>query len=265
MQKYASLIPELKATGLSDKAASLYAALLELGTAYPSKIAEVAKLNRTTTYHLLADLAIKGLVTEIQDGKKIRYQIEKPSRVLGFTQTQIRLAEERSEMAKKLLPKIEGLFSLTPHKPRVRFFEGLEGARALYQEHVNQAKGYEMVAFSNVEKLIQTPLKTIAKSYVAQKTRLGITTRAIFPDSAFSKKYNQRIYPDAPKKIQVNIRTIPAEIFPYQSEITAFGEKSISIINFEEETMIGVIIEDATIAGMFRMMFELSWAQAKRV
>jgi len=263
MQNNARLAAELKNIGLSDKAAAIYAAILELGIAYPSKISEATKLNRSTVYHILTDLSIKGLITEIERGKKLCYQIERPSKLLNFTKNQIRIAEERAERAKKLLPEIEGLFSLTPHKPRVRFFEGQSGVLSVYEEHVAESKPYEMVAFSNVEKLVSRLPPQFVNDYIKKKIRAGVTTRAIFPASKFSEHYNKEIYRGAEKKRQVQMRTIPANLFPFQSEITMFGENKVSIINFEQSSMIGIIIEDATIAGMLRMIFELAWTGAK--
>lgn len=260
--EHSALSANLKSIGLSEKAAAIYAAILELGVAYPSQIAKIAKLNRTTTYHILTDLSVKGLITEIERGKKLCYQIERPVKLLGFAKNQIRIAEDRAERAQKLLPEIEGLFSLTPNKPRVRFFEGRDGVLAVYTEHVSEQKPYEMLGFSNVEKLMNLLPKQFVNEYVAKKERAGITTRGIFPDSAFSKKYNREIYRGVQKKSLVQIRTVSADTFPFQSEITIFGDNKVSIVNFEQSTMIGVIIEDATIAGMMRMIFELAWKGA---
>lgn len=260
--EHSTLSADLKSIGLSDKAATIYAAILELGIAYPSQIAKIAKLNRTTTYHILTDLSVKGLITEIERGKKLCYQIERPGKLLNFAKNQIRIAEDRAERAQKLLPEIEGLFSLTPNKPRVRFFEGQGGVLAIYEEHVTENEPYEMLGFSNVEKLISLLPKHFVADYVKKKDALNIKTRGIFPSSKFSKNYNKEIYTHADKKTLVQIRLISPELFPFQSEITIFGKDKVSIINFEKSSMIGVIIEDSTIAGMMRMIFELAWRGA---
>jgi sugar-specific transcriptional regulator TrmB len=259
MQNDLQLAQRLREIGLSEKAAAVYAAVLEFGVAYPSKIAEVTKLNRTTVYHILADLTIKGLVSELERGKKLSYQVEKPARLVSFTKSQIRLAEERAERAEKLLPDIEGLFAGLPIKPRVRFFEGKEGVLAVLEDHVAEKTSYEMVSFSNVETLIpQLPARFVA-DYVKQKQRIGITTRAIFPDTEFSTAYDKQVYGGIEKKYQVDARFISAKTFPYQGDLTVYGTNKVSIINFQENVLIGVIIEDATVAGMMRMIFELAW------
>ncbi|OGL88640.1 hypothetical protein A3H75_03485 [Candidatus Uhrbacteria bacterium RIFCSPLOWO2_02_FULL_51_9] len=256
------LIKDLRKVGLTDKAAAIYAAVLELGVAFPSKVAEITKLNRTTVYHVLTDLAVKGLVTELERKKKLCYQIERPGRLVAFTKSQIRLAEERAVRAKKLVPELEGLFNLIPNKPRVRFFEGIEGVLAVYEDHISERKPYEMVSYSNVEKLMKFLPERFVQEYIEKKERIGITTRAVLPDTQFSAAYNTEIYRGAPKKTLVDSRLIPADTFPYEAEITMYGENKVSIINFQKDALVGVIIEDETVAGMMRMIFELAWKGA---
>jgi len=256
------LIAELRGVGLPEKAAFVYAAVLELGTAFPSKIAEVTKLNRSTTYKTLADLSARGLVSQLERNKKICYQIEKPAQLVHFAQNQIGVAESRFERAKNLLPEIEGLFSLVPNKPRVRFFEGLEGVLAVYEDHVAEQPSYEMLGFSNVEALMKMLPATFIKRYVKTKEKLGITTRGIFPEGSFSAGYNKNIYREVRKQLHVRIRFISPHDFPYKGEVTLYGKNKVSFINFHENVLIGVIVEDETISGMIRMMFELAWKSA---
>lgn len=253
------LATELRDIGLPEKSALVYSHLLEVGIAFPSKISIVTKLNRSTVYNILNDLKLKGLITEIEHGNKLCYQIEDPSRLPGIIKHQISKAEERYEKAKALLPALQGLFSLIPNKPIVRFFEGIDGILAIYGEHITVAHPYEMLSYSNVEELLKRLPKTFVTGYVKKKAKIGITTRAIFPESDFSQKYNTQVYADAPKEIHIQSKFIPKMSFPFQADVTMFGKNKVSIINFKDNVMIGLIIEDETIAGIMRMGFELAW------
>lgn len=257
-----TLITDLKSVGLPEKTALVYAAVLESGMAFPSKISETTKLNRSTVYKVLEDLRHKGLVTEIERGKKLCYQIEDPAHLRALLKKQIASAEERYKNVQNMLPELQGLFSLLPNKPRVRFFEGLEGVLAVFGEHVAATEPYEMVSYSNVEELMKLLPKTFVNDYIKKKETIGITTRAIFPDTPFNNEYNKTIYSDVQKKFLVQSRFIPAKAFPYEADITMYGKNNVSIINFHENILIGVIIEDATIAGMMRMAFDLAWKGA---
>lgn len=73
------LIFQLAKIGLSKKAAKIYTALLlNSGGLYPSKLAEITKINRSTVYKVLLDLSIKELATEIIKGKKTLLSDRKP-------------------------------------------------------------------------------------------------------------------------------------------------------------------------------------------
>jgi hypothetical protein len=135
----------------------------------------------------------------------------------------------------------------------------MEGIIAIYEEHVSATEPYEMLSYSNVDDLIKTLPKKFVADYIKQKEKVGITTRAIFPQTEFAKKYNKEIYSGTAADIHVKDRFIAPEQFPFKADITVFGKNKVSIINFQNNVMIGVVIEDATIAGMMRMIFELAW------
>lgn len=259
MQIDYSIILQLKKLGLSNKSAIVYAVLLHVGGAYPSRIAEISTLNRSTVYKVLQDLAIQGLVTEIERGKKLYYQIEKPSKLLRYVKNGIRIAEDRYDFAQRFLPDLEALSALSSHRPRIRFFEDIAGIVQVYEDHVEQKEPYEMVGYSNVSKLMNFLPKGFLREYVKKKEQIGITSRGIFPDTEKDLDYNETVYKHVKKKYWPQLQFVPAEKFTYQSEITVYGSNKISVINFQKEHPIGVIIEDQNIHNMMRMIFDLAW------
>jgi len=262
----AKIISQLRQTGLNDKEATIYAALLELGGAYPSKIAEYTKLNRSTVYKILEDLAIKSLVNELQKGKKLYYQIEKPDHLVRHAKNKIRVSENRLEHAKKLIPELEGLFSLATHKPKVSFYEGLDGVLQVYSDHVDITEAYEMLGFSNTAAFVELVPVKFKNSYMKTKEKYGVTTRGIVPDTKIDKKYTDIVFKSGlSKKYAPKLRYVPASIYPYEGEVTLYRGNRVSIINFKKNHHIGVIIEDQNIHDMMKMMFELAWIGAKEI
>ena len=165
--------------------------------------------------------------------------------------------------ALKILPELEGLYALTAHRPKVKFYEGLDGVLEVYADHVNVDSPYEMLAWSNASGFIDfAPLK-FRKDYMKTKEKIGIKTRGIVPDTEIDKKYNQIVNTHIAEKYWPKIRFVAAEKFPYNWEITIYGKNKISIINFKKPTYIGVIIEDQDIHDMMVMIFEMSWAGVK--
>ena len=259
-----NIVKSLKNTGLSDKETLVYATLLELGGAYPSRIAEVSKLNRSTVYKTLLDLSIKGLVNEIEKRNKLFYQVEKPQKLIRYAKDKVQIANEQLHRAEHALPELEGLFSLTSNKPKVLFFEGPDTVQNICNDMVSGAGNYEMLAFSNAKKFKNYLTPKRLHDFVKSKERLKIKTRAIVPDTKEDRNYNEAVFKGVKKLFWPEIRFIEHGLFPFEAELTIYGTNKVSITKLGGENIIGVIIEDETIHGMLRMIFDLAWKSADR-
>jgi len=257
--KNLDLVKSLQKTGFTDKEALVYVSLLELGGAYPSRIAEYCGLKRATTYNVLTALSIRGLINEIEKRNKIFYQIDKPQKLLQYSSNQIQMAKDGFEKAEKILPDIESIFSLIGGKPKVFFFEGPETINAICLDMVAGKGGYEMLAFSNAHGFKNSMTPRQLEDYIKANERLNITTRAISPDTLENRSYNQNTFENVRKEYRPRMRYIPSDKFPYEAEITVYGENKVGITKLGGENIIGVIIEDKMIHDMMKMIFELSW------
>lgn len=256
------LVNKLEKGGFTDKEALVYVSLLELGGAFPSRIASYSGLNRSTTYKILLNLSIRGIVNEIEKKNKIFYQIEKPEKVLRYALSKLHQAEDSIEEVKKILPDIEGLFNSSQNRPKITYFDNTEGILSIYTDMITNQKPYEMLAFSTASELIDfIPVKFFA-NYVKEKERIGIKTRGIVPDTEKDRKYNEVVFKNIYKDFWPKMRYIPKEKFPSSSEITLYGINKVSIINFNKNILSGIIIEDLSIYSMLKTIFELSWNSA---
>lgn len=253
------LVQQLQKTGLSEKAALVYTTLLQMGGAYPSTLSEATHLNRSTVYKILLDLSVKNLVTEIQKGKKLFYQIEKPEKLIRFSRNRAEMAQEAYEKTKELIPELEGVFSLTPNKPTIRYFQDAEGIVSIYEDMVSEKKKYEMVSFSHGEAFKNYLPPKKLQDFVTSKARLGITTRGIVPDTPENRKYSETVFAGLDKKVWPQIRFVPKEIFPFEAEITTYGENKLAITKLRGEKLIGIVIEDKLVHDMIEMIFNLLW------
>ena len=64
------LLQKLNRSGFTDKESLVYVSLLELGGAYPSRIAQYCNLRRSTVYNILLSLSVRGIVNEIEKKNK---------------------------------------------------------------------------------------------------------------------------------------------------------------------------------------------------
>lgn len=253
------LVRELQKTGFTDKEAVVYVTVLELGSAYPSRIAEYSGIKRATAYNILTTLAIRGLVNEIEKRGKLFYQISKPQKLLAYSRTKIQLAEESLSRAEKLLPDLEGIFSLIADRPKVQYLEGPDAVLTIGNDLITDAKNYELLSFSNANKLYDFLSESQLRNFMKEKIRLRITTRIIAPDTPENRAYGAETFKDKKEELQKK-RYAPPELFPHEAEITIYAKNKVSIVKLGGPTIIGVIIEDAVIHDMMKMIFELSWS-----
>lgn len=256
-------VSSLKKSGLSTPEASIYAALLERGGAAPSTIAEDTHLNRTTVYRTLESLNVKGLVSTVRKHKKIFYQAEGSEALNAFVRNRMTLAERAQKTALSLEPKIENLLQFAAHKPVIKFFEGREGIRHIFEDHVAGSTSYEMLGFSNVKNIISFLGASFARKYIAKKVKLNVVTRGIFPNTSQDHAYLPTYYGRVPKRNMPEARYITEKHFPFESELTIYGKNKVSIVNVHDEKLVGIIIEDQMMHDMLCMIFELAWKGSK--
>ncbi len=181
MEEDGHLVKQLVDSGLSDKAARIYALLITEGGAHPSSIALRTRLNRSTVYKVLTELTIQGLVNEIERGKKLYYSVESPNKLTRFVAHKAELARDQSERAGRLLPELLERFDAKGLRPRMRYFEGHDAVLSIYEDHIQKSKPYEMLAIANsADVLTFLPEKFYAR-YRAAKARMHVKTRGILP------------------------------------------------------------------------------------
>lgn len=258
------LIHTIRAAGLSEKGSAVYFALLELGGAFPSQIAKHTKLQRSTVYEILNDLAIKGLVSELEKRNKYFYSIEHPKRLLHFSERSIVRAQEEHEKFKEFLPELEGLYGGIIDKPKVSYFEGADGVMEIYEDHISIKKKYEMLGFVNIAELMRFLPQKKYREYVQKKERLVVTSRGIIPDTVDDRAYEKTAYKSVKPKILPQVRYVSKNEFPWKGDITIYGTNKVSIINFSERQVTGIIIQSETVHEMMRMIFELAWRGASQ-
>lgn len=127
----------LQELGLSEKEAQIYLALLQVDNESIQDLAKRTGINRTTVYPVLETLEKKGLVSEMQVGKKTHYEAAAPERLETFVERQKTVLEERSERLKDIIPQIKGIQREKGERPVIKFFDGRDGVISAYEEFYN--------------------------------------------------------------------------------------------------------------------------------
>lgn len=236
--------------GLRPQEAKIYLACLEIGQATATQIGENSGIQRTFVYDILDDLSERGLISSVQtDGIK---------RFSALSIDKFRaLQKEKLQKFDVLLPEIKALEKTTGDRPRVQFFEGVEGIKATFEDTLKTLdKGGEILGYVTAEGFYQHEWK-YAQSYVKRRVEKGISGRGILQDTKEIK-----IFTEPAKEELRTFRLVPPDLFPFSNEINIYANK-VAIMSMVGE-LISVIIESESIAKTQRSIFELAWLGAER-
>lgn len=241
---------ELKNLGLSEKEARVYLAVLELGPETVQNIAKKAQTNRPTTYLQIESLKQKGLMSEFLKGKKAFYSAESPGRLLSLLGALEKNLEFRKSEAQRILPMLNELFAGAGERPKVRFFEGIEGVKAM-QEDFLAVGDKKIESFTNLDKLFEM-FPGYENEYTKHRINHGVKALVIY-----TRKNGPVDGATAREKLR-EARYISPGKLPMSADITIFGNK-VALITYKAMP-VSIIIEDADIAAAMRAIFYLTWS-----
>lgn len=233
----------LEQFGLTGKKADVYLASLELGSATVIEIAKKAGIKRTTGYDILMDLEKEGLVSETAKGKKRLFIGEDPEKIKRDLANKERLFSE-------ILPQLKSIHNVSGAKPKIRFYEGIEGVKEVYNDTLKY--GGEFVAFGS-EDVVRILGEKWSMDYIKRRINKGIRVRAILPRTEYLEKEIQG-------KDQEQLRAtkfIDKKKYPFSIEIDIYGHSKIALLSSKE--MLGVIIESTEIYSTLKFIFEILW------
>jgi sugar-specific transcriptional regulator TrmB len=242
-----SLVPVVKNIGLNDKEARVYLACLELGSSAVAEIARRARINRVTAYDVLEKLMKKGMVNTF---------LKRGIRLYDATDPQMVAAEvkRRQRDFLKSIPDLRRLRGDTIH-PRIRYFEGLDGVKAIYEDTLSSKT--EILNYSN-SKEIRDHWPNYDEEYVAKRVKHKIYLRGVSPADEHGAWVHEH-----DKEYFREIRLVPWEQFTFTNEINIYDDK-VAIISYKDKPLIGMIIESLEIANTQRDIFKMAWEFAEK-
>jgi len=243
----------LQSFGFSEKETVVYVALLELGSGTVTQISRKAGINRTTGYDILSSLANKGLISISGKEPKSEFSAEPPQAITAYLK---RVAEQTVEQIKKseeLIPELN-LIHTKQNRPKIKFYEGQEGLKHVYEDTLTSTEAIR--AYANADEM-HKGLPNYFPEYYKRRAGKNISIRAIVPQTPTSEERGRH---DAEEKREIAF--VPPEKYSFLPEINIYDNK-IMIASWREK--LGVIIESAEIADAMKKIYELAWAEAKRL
>jgi sugar-specific transcriptional regulator TrmB len=235
----------LMQNGLTLKEAKIYLAILEIGEATMSMIAKKAKIERPTVYDIARDLQQKGLIF-ITTKRGIKYVSAISPRVL------IDKFKNSLNKAESILPELIDLAYKSPLKPRIKFYEGLDGIKQIFKEFSHTDE--DTYVFTDYELMPPELRQFIWDEIIPERKRRKSYARLLIPDNQ-----ENRI-----EKIKDSDRFAEHKLIPFPKNNTIsleiiLYESMTGFMCFTKNEMFGLLIDSATINQTLKSIFLYIW------
>lgn len=240
----------LKNLGLSQTESGIYLAALELGKALPKHLAEKAQIKRPTLYKFLPNLFDKGLLSETVIGKRRYLVAEDP-------ESYIEKKESELELMHKYLPKLRSLLSTASVKPKIIFYEGVEGVKKIYLDNLRERKPtLNLLSLENIHPDID---EYASYYYIPERIKRGINIDILISGSIKSPAMHLRTDPYALRHVKI----LDPSKFPIPLDCYIYGDNVSFSLWRKDSEPIGIIIRSKEIATTMRSIFNFIWEKAK--
>ncbi len=238
--------------GFTDKEARIYLATLEGGEVTVGNLAAKTNLKRTTVYDMIDALVSRGILT-MHKRRGIMRVSALPPQVL------IERFRHALAAAENVLPTLMDMAYSSPLKPRIRFYEGIDGLKELLLEVNNAQPNPEAgMIFTDYDKMPRE-IFTFIRKLVPYRRASRNFLRIVVPSNARSIEVQQE--EDRFHYAEHRIANFPTENNPI--ELTLFAGTKVGFLSFDPHELFGVIIDSRAIYHTLKNLFLLVWANAK--
>ena len=239
---------ELTKIGLSGSEIRVYMYLLQEGLSSPSQIAKGTGIARTNTYHVLQSLKEKGLIEQQKKGKRFAYIATDPSATLH-------VLEKKREAMEAILPDLRALHKKQKNKPTIRFYEGFDQVRTIYEQTLDAEELFATGSTEHLERIspgfIDWYRKALDKKKVIMHDMPAHTAREKTGHElkeALGGLYSMRFLPE-------KYAEIPTDLLIW--------DDTVALIALEEP-IFGTVLTNKHLADTFRMLFKMAWTSAEK-
>ena len=239
------LLTSLTEFGLNENEAKVYLAALSLGATTVLKISKTTDVKRTTVYEIITSLIQKGLMKKEIRGFKTLYAAEHPERLENTLET-------KRAVLTRVLPELEGLFSLKGTESTLKYYEGLKAIENIYDELLRDLKPHDFYyAISNIAEWQGLDEVFFISKHVEKRATMRVNTKLLFTNSPIAQKrlttqknFNEeiRILPDT-DTIHVDLVVTPYKLVMFQLK----------------QPLIAIVIENRAMIDMHKSLFEMLW------
>ncbi len=240
-----TLFRDLEKLNYSVNESKVYLTLIKLGASLAGNIAKEAQLDRSSTYNALKGLIQRGLVSTVYENKRTIYVPERPKKILDYYQ-------EKEEIAKKIIPKIEEQFSSKKEKNSVKLFRGYKGLKTVFQDILDSTAIGDTYYVMGSEGHFSEKMPYYSPVFRKRKEMKKIRTQVLIREGREKKevaKYSE-------------YKTVPSDV-ESPATINIYGNK-IAIFIWEEPPQ-AILIENEKVSKTLENYFAFIWKNAKKL
>lgn len=170
------------------------------------------------------------------------YSALNPHQLLERTKSQVGELES-------LLPDLAALNNASSHKPRVTYYEGIEGTEAVYADMLKEKK--EILAYEDLEHMKAVMRESFFKTWPAERAKRNIGFKSITRDSVVAREFVQHN-----TKLLRQSKMLKTD--DLMTEVNIYGDK-VALMSFRSNPPFCVLIEDKGAATTLRTMWNELW------
>ncbi|MBI5622129.1 helix-turn-helix domain-containing protein [Candidatus Falkowbacteria bacterium] len=238
----------LEDLGLTKSKADVYLAALAVGSGSAQEIANRAGLPRTTTHEILQTLVGMSLIGFVTKGRTRIYSAEPPEKLKI-------LLKEKEARLEKALPELSALFNTSGIRPRVRFYEGEDGIKTVFEDTLTVSNKL-LRSILSMKDLYEMPGKDYVNAYTRRRIAAGIKLRVVRSEG----KEVEKVWPASTRDSR-DLHYAPDDMF-FPMTVYIYDNK-LGLISSKKENF-GMIIESPDLYQTMKNMFEVMW-QVTRV
>lgn len=236
---------------VTDEEAEIYLALLKIGAATATEIADKAKKQRTATHFHLKKLVDKELVQLTKRGRVFVFSAIAPSELAA------RFDRVTTDF-KSMVPQLEALQKIEGDAPRVQVTESRTGFYKVYDEISSLPEGSTFLAIEGA-KALRNELTLLSteetKNFYTKIIERNIAARLIITEEAaallntLSPAENLELL----NKRKLDVRTHVESVLPFQGLSIMYGN---TVAYLFPETNLVVTITHKNVAESYKATFD---------
>lgn len=252
--------------GITETEIQLYLKLLKLNTSTITELSSKTRIPRTTVHTNVERLIQRGLVTQSIKKERRKLFAENPEKIkILLVNRQIQLENDLRSVKNlgKELPEFIKIIQKTipssekHSKISVKYYEGKQGAKLIYQEAFS-AK--ELRSYVNLEATHEVFSDNTKLFNIIQKRNPSLIIKEIIPHSEKSIKKAKQFARKS--NFQFRVTSLPINLTSI--DILIYDGK-VAMINFRGNTIVGSVLENNDYYYNSKIIFDFLWNNLKKL